>query len=84
MTVSLIVKLVTCPLSCVFGCTLAVPKETSSLRAPAAINALRISPAHPFNCASAAEVVACVLATLAIHWNVLDVTAFSAEPVIVI
>ena len=61
-----------------------MPIEISSLRAPAAISALRIWAVHPFNCARAAEVVGWVLATLAIHWNVLEVTFCSAEPVIVI
>src|ERR1039458_2082358 len=77
LAVSLIVKLVP-PL---LGCTLIVVNEISCLKAPAANSARRISAVHPFICASAADVVDCVLDTFADHWNSLDVTACTAEPV---
>jgi len=55
----------------------------SSLRAPAAIARANLG-GPPLQLRQCREVVDFVLATLAIHWNVLDVTACSAEPVIVI
>jgi len=84
VTVWFMVKLATAPVASSLGCTFIVPKEISSLRAPAARSALRIWAVQPFNCVRAAEVVDCVLATFAVHSNELEVTDCSAEPVIVI